>query len=63
MRWDELSESDEDRIPAQLAAERLSRNTKTISFAEMMGRFGVTSEDLEGEEVDFEIMPITTEES
>lgn len=48
----------DDAMLEYIAEERLRTSSGTVSFKEMMGRFGVTEDDLEGEDVDIEVEPI-----
>jgi hypothetical protein len=54
---DEEEEMDDAEL-FYLAKQRLARSTKTVPFSEMMSRFGITAEDLDGEDVDIEVEPI-----
>ena len=43
---------------AFIAEERLKMSAGTVSFRDMMERFGVTEDDLWGDDVDIEVEPI-----
>ncbi len=56
-QYDDLEKIDNIML-TRIADKRLSGDYETVSFEEMMSRFGITAEDLDDVEAEFEVEPI-----